>query len=138
MIVGQRFRFVEANDRRPVPLSVRAKPGRPVTFTALDQGHFVNGRISITAPADLDGYAAVDFWVGDPGDFRVLAGSPENHGPAEFTLQALPPDELRELQNGEYAKKYWATFFKSPQARKLLPRAAAPTPIGAYKEPPAK
>jgi hypothetical protein len=110
LIVGQRFRFVAANDPRPVPLSVRAKPCRPVTFTALDSGRFANGRISITVPADQDGCAKVDFWVGDVGDFRVLAGSPENHGPAEFTLQALLPSELHDLESGEYAKKYRASF----------------------------
>jgi len=123
MILGSGARFVAANSRQGVSLTVRAKPGRPVTFTALDQGRFVNGRYSITVPANEDGYASVDFWVGDPGGFRVLAGSPENHGPAEFSLQALPPAELHDLESGEYAKKYWATFFKSPQAKKLLSRS---------------
>ena len=117
MIVGQRFRFVPANGRQGLPLTVRAKPNRPVTFTALDQGRFVNGRISITVPADEEGYATVDFWVGDTGDFRVLAGSPENHGPAEFTFQALPPAELRDLESGEYAKKYLASVKKMNGSR---------------------
>ena len=40
------------------------------------------------------------------GDFRVLAGSPENQGPVEFTVQALPADVLRSVQSGEYARNY--------------------------------
>ena len=118
LMLSPRFRFVAANGRRPVPLAVRAKPGRPVTFTALDQGHFANGQISLTIPADQDGYAKVDFWVGDAGDFRVLAGSPENKGPAEFTMQALPRDELQALESGKYAKEYWTKADRRSNATK--------------------
>jgi hypothetical protein len=112
------FRFVEDNSPRPVPIAVRAKPGRPVTFTALDTGRFANGKISVTVPADQDGYAKVDFWVGDAGDFRVLAGSPENKGPAEFTMQALPRDELQALESGKYAKEYPAKADSTHKAMK--------------------
>jgi len=125
LIVGQRFRFVEANGRLPVPLTVRAKPGRPVTFTALDQGRFANGRLSITIPADEDGYATIDFWVSDMGDFRVLAGSPENHGPAEFTLQALPAAELHDVESGEYAKRYLAAKAKRVGKKEPLGKASS-------------
>ena len=83
------FRFVPANGKEPVPIEVRGRPGRPVTFTALDTGRFANGKISITLPADARGHARTDFWVGNAGDFRVLAGSPENQGPLESTLHAM-------------------------------------------------
>ncbi len=76
-------------------------------------------------PADEDGYATIDFWVGDIGDFRVLAGSPENHGPAEFTLQALSPAELHGIESGEYAKKYLAATAK--RAGKKEPPGKGPS-----------
>jgi hypothetical protein len=126
MVLAPPFRFVEANSHKPVPITVRAKAGRPVTFTALDTGRFANGRISITVPADQDGYAKADFWVGDAGDFRVLAGSPENKGPAEFTMQALPRDGLSAVESGKYAEQYRAKFAKGPQASKLAPHPQAP------------
>lgn len=120
MIEGEAFRFVKMDAKLEQPLTVRTKPSRPVTFTALDHGHFVNGERSITLPADGNGYAQVDFWIEGGGGFRVLAGSPENHGPAEFVIQALPQNELAELKSGEYARNYWARFNQSEQGRALL------------------
>lgn len=120
MIEGEAFRFVEMDAKLEQPLIVRAKPGRPVTFTALDHGHFENGERSITLPADANGYAQVEFWVEGGGGFRVLAGSPENQGPAEFVLQAMTANDLTELNSGEYARNYWSRFNQSAQGRALL------------------
>ena len=120
MIEGEAFRFVEMDAKLERPLVVRAKPGRPVTFTALDHGHFPNGERSISLPADENGYAQVDFWLEGGGGFRVLAGSPENQGPAEFVLQAMPKKELSDLKSGEYARNYRARFHQSAQGRALL------------------
>jgi hypothetical protein len=72
----------------------------------------VNGGRSNPAPA------RADFWVGNAGDFRVLAGSPENRGPVEFTLQALPADELRRLESGEYARGYQAQLAQRAKREK--------------------
>ncbi len=98
---------------------VRGKPERPVTFTALDHGHFSNGKISITVAADEFGYARADFWVGDEGDFRVLAGSPENLGPTEFTVQAVPAEVLKSLQSGQYARDYLAKLAEKAERDRL-------------------
>jgi len=99
LIVGEAYRFVVENEQLAQPLAVRAKPARPVTFTALDQGKFANGEISITVRADNQGYAQVEFWVAGPGGYRVLAGSPENQGPAEFVIRAFTAAELADLQD---------------------------------------
>ena len=46
------FCLVLAQGKDPVPIVVRGKPHRPVTFAALDLGHFANGKIAITVRAD--------------------------------------------------------------------------------------
>jgi len=120
LIEGSAFRFVAEDTQLPEPLVVRAKPGRPVTFTALDQGEFANGEHSITVPADEQGYARVEFSVAGVGNYRVLAGSPENHGPAEFVIQAMSESDLKEFASGRYAREYWEQFNKSPHAETLL------------------
>ena len=126
MKLGPGFRFVLAGGEKGLPIAVRAQPERPVTFTVLDQGHFANGQNSITVPADADGYARVDFWVGEVGDFRVLVGSPENRGPAEFVFQTLSAEELHDLESGAYAVEYLATVAEAKRARKpALPVPAA-------------
>jgi hypothetical protein len=122
------FRFVLANGKESVPIAVQAMPGRPVTFTALDQGRFANGKISITVPADEFGYARADFWVGAAGDYRILAGSPENQGPAEFTLQALAADELRRFESGEYVRSYLAKLAEKARQEKANVKSDPPPP----------
>lgn len=119
-IIGQGMRFVEEHKPLAEPLVVLATPHRPVTFTALDQGTFANGKYSITVPADEHGYASAEFTVSSASGFRVLAGSPENHGPAEFVIEAYPADELKKLESGEYAEAYWEKFLPSPQAKAFL------------------
>ena len=121
-VLSRAIQYVPRSAKLAEPIRVKVKPNRPVTFTALDAGHFANGKISITVPADENGYAQADFWVGDMGDFRILAGSPENQGPAEIILQSLSDKQLEELKSGQYAKQYWAEFNRSPQAKKLQQR----------------
>jgi hypothetical protein len=123
-IIGARFQLVEENTRVAQPLRVKAQPQRPVTFTALDQGRFANGQLSITVPADEHGYAEAEFWVGPVGEFRVLAGSPENYGPAEFVLQACTASDLAAVESGEYARKYWERIQQSPHADAIYARPA--------------
>ncbi len=69
--------------------------------------------------ADEFGYARADFWVGDEGDFRVLAGSPENLGPTEFTVQAVPAEVLKSLQSGQYARDYLAKLAEKAERDRL-------------------
>jgi hypothetical protein len=123
-IIGARYQLVEEKTQLVQPLRVKAKPHRPVTFTALDQGKFANGNISITVPADAHGYADVEFSVGQAGDFRVLAGSPENYGPAEFLVQACTASDLAAIQSGEYAQRYWERVSQSPHAEAIYVRPA--------------
>jgi hypothetical protein len=125
------FRIVAANGPDAVPMLVRGEPGQPVTFTALDHGHFSNGKISITVRSDEEGYARADFYVGEAGDFRVLAGSPENLGRAEFTLQALPADELKSVRSGEYARDYLAKLEAKAKRDKAAAATARPAPPAA-------
>ena len=124
------FRLAAANGPDAVPMVVRGGPGRPVTFTALDQGHFSNGKISITVRSDEEGYARADFYVGAAGDFRVLAGSPENLGQAEFTIQAMPAEVLKSVQSGQYARDYLAKLEAKAKREKL---AAKKTNAGGQK-----
>ena len=124
------FRIAAANGPDAVPMLVRGEPGRPVTFTALDQGHFGNGKNSITVRSDEQGYARADFYVGAEGEFRVLAGSPENYGQAEFTVQAVPAEVLKSVQSGEYARDYLAKLGAKTKREEL---AAKKTNAGEKK-----
>jgi len=124
-VLTRAIQYVPRNQKLAEPIRVKAKPNRPVTLTALDAGRFANGKLSITVPADEHGYAQADFWVGDMGDFRVLVGSPENHGPAEIILQSLPDKQLEELQSGQYADRYRKDFNRSPQAQQLQQHLSA-------------
>ena len=127
LVLSRAIQYVPRSAKLAEPIRVKAKPNRPVTFTALDAGRFANGKLSITVPADENGYAQADFWVGDMGDFRILAGSPENQGPAEINLQSLSDKQLEELKNGTYAKQYWTEFNRSPHAAQLQQRPHTPT-----------
>ena len=98
LVLSRAIQYVPRNQKLAEPIRVKVKPNRPVTFTALDAGHFANEKLSITVPADQYGYAQADFWVGDMGDFRILVGSPENQGPAEIILQSLSVKQLGELR----------------------------------------
>jgi bacteriocin-like protein len=59
-----------------------------------------NGRVRAMTDA-ANGPVRADFWVGEVGEFRVLAGSPENQGIAQFTFKTLTAEELRQVQGGK-------------------------------------
>ena len=107
-IVGEPIRLVLQQSWLEQPLVVLAKPGRPVTFVALDSGKFSNGEITITIKADAQGFASAAFFVGNQGRYRVLAASPENAGPAAFELHCLSQTMRDDLRNGRYAEQYLA------------------------------
>jgi hypothetical protein len=86
------------------PIKVRARPGRPVTFFAPDAGRFADGGKSVTVKADKDGLAEAEFWVGAEGYYRVLVGSPENHGPAVVSITAMNPAALAAMKAVPAAK----------------------------------
>ena len=108
LIVGDPFRLALPNSWLEQPLQVRVKPGRPVTFVALDSGTFENGKTTITVPADETGLAAARFHVTNQGYYRVLAGSPENTGPAKFSLRCLAKELREDIVSGRYAQQYLA------------------------------
>lgn len=108
LIMGEAIRLVLQQSWIEQPLVVRAKPGRPVTFVALDSGKFSNGEISITIKADAQGVASAAFFVGNQGRYRVLAASPENAGPAAFELHCISKTMRDDLRNGRYAEQYLA------------------------------
>ena len=108
LIVGDPMRIVLPHSRVERPLMVRAKPGRPVTFTAPDSGKFPNGETTITVKADGWGLAATTFSVTNEGEYRVLASSPENDGPAEFIVQCVTRKFRDDLHSGRYAQQYFA------------------------------
>lgn len=118
LIVGDPIRLTLANGQLDKPLEVKVKPGMPVTFVALDTGHFSNGEVSITVKADEKGHAQADFWVGGVGNYRVLAGSPENFGPAQFEIQAVTAEELKDIASGKYAADYLAQQAAGEQSRR--------------------
>jgi hypothetical protein len=107
-IVGDPFRIALPDSWLDQPLVVRAKPGRPVTFVAPDSGRFENGQIAVTMKADAQGLAAARFHVTRVGDYRVLAGSPENDGPAEFLIRCAPRQFRDDLVSGRHAREYVA------------------------------
>lgn len=130
IITGRPIWEVIENAKLPEPLSVRGKPGRPVTFTALDGGRFANGANSTTIKSDANGVARIDFWVGGSGGYRVHAGSPENAGPAVFQIQAMTARELADVRSGKYARDYLAAQAaakrqRAERARALEARIAA-------------
>lgn len=88
----------QAHSKLAKPLAVSAKPNRPVTFFAVDSGKFSNGEQSITVKADAKGVAEADFWVTNEGYYRVLVGSPENHGPVTISVTALSDKQLAAFQ----------------------------------------
>jgi hypothetical protein len=105
-IVGEAYRLAIPQSWLEQSLVVLAKPGRPVTFVALDSGKFVNDEISITIKADERGLASAAFFVTDEGRYRVLAGSPENAGPAAFNVNCMTQARLDDLRSGRYAQQY--------------------------------
>lgn len=106
LIVGEGIRLALPQSWLEQPLVVLAKPGRPVTFLALDSGAFSNGEITITVKADSRGLASAAFFVGNLGRYRVLAASPENAGPATFDLHCMTKTMRDDLRSGRYAEQY--------------------------------
>jgi hypothetical protein len=117
-IIGDPFRLVLPHSRVEPALAVRARPGRPVTFVALDSGRFVNDQATITVKADGDGLAIAPFSVSIPGDYAVLASSPENEGRAEFYVQCVTKEFLADLKSGVYAKQYLSRERETIERRK--------------------
>lgn len=107
-IVGEAYRLALPQSWVEQPLVVLAKPGRPVTFVALDSGKFANDDISITIKADERGLASTSFFVTDEGRYRVLAGSPENAGPAAFYVNCMSRTTLDDLRSGRYVEQHLA------------------------------
>jgi len=107
-IIGEPFRLAVPQSWLEQPLVVQAKPGRPVTFVALDSGKFANDDISITVKADGSGLASTTFFVTNEGRYRVLAGSPENDGPAAFQVHCMSQTMRDEVRSGRYAERYLA------------------------------
>lgn len=109
VIVGEGYRLAVEGDKGVEQLTVRAKAGRPVTFTALDGGHFpANKDISITVKADEKGLASAEFLPGRLGEYRVAAGSPENAGPATFMITVVTAAEKADVESGKHAEAYLA------------------------------
>ena len=107
-IVGEAYRLALPQSWLEQPLVVLAKPGRPVTFVALDSGKFANDDISITIKADGRGLASTSFFVTNEGRYRVQAGSPENAGPATFYVHCMSQTMRNDLRSGRYAERYVA------------------------------
>jgi hypothetical protein len=104
-IIGHGFRLTVPGAEEVLVIAV--KPGRPITLIAHDGGSFVaNGAQSITVKADAEGLASVAFRVGDVGDYRVGAASPENHGQAEFILQCVTAQEREDIRSGRHAERH--------------------------------
>lgn len=107
-IVGEAYRLTLPHNWLEQPLVVIAKPGRPVTFVALDSGKFPNDDLSITIKADGRGLASTSFFVTNEGRYRVLAGSPENAGPAAFYVHCMSQTIRDEVRSGRYAERHLA------------------------------
>ena len=107
-IVGEAYRLALPQSWLEQPLVVQAKPGRPVTFVALDSGKFTNDETSITIKADGRGLASTSFFVTNEGRYRVLAGSPENAGQATFFVHCISQTMRDHLRSGRYADRYVA------------------------------
>lgn len=107
-IVGEAYRLALPHSWLEHPLVVTAKPGRPVTFVALDSGKFPNDDLSITIKADERGLASTSFFVTNEGRYRVLAGSPENAGPAAFYVHCMSQTIRDEVRSGRYAERHLA------------------------------
>jgi hypothetical protein len=107
-IIGEAIRLALPQSWLEQPLVVQAKPGRPVTFVALDSGKFPNGDTSITVKADGSGLASTSFFVTNEGRYRVLAGSPENAGPAAFQVHCMSKTMRDDVRSGRYAERYLA------------------------------
>lgn len=107
-ILGEAYRLAVPQSWLEQPLVVLAKPGRPVTFVALDSGKFPNDDTSITIKADGRGLASTSFFVTDEGRYRVLAGSPENAGPAAFYVNCISRTMRDDVRSGRYAERYLA------------------------------
>ena len=120
-IVGEAYRLALPQSWLEQPLVVLAKPGRPVTFVALDSGKFPNDEVSITIKADGSGLASTSFFVTNEGRYRVLAASPENAGPAAFYVHCMSKTMRDDLRSGRYAEQYLAEV----KANKKRQEAAA-------------
>jgi len=107
-IVGEAYRLALPQSWLERPLGVLARPGRPVTFVALDSGKFANDDISISIKADGSGLASTTFFVTNEGRYRVLASSPENAGPATFYVHCMSRTMRDDLRSGRYAERYLA------------------------------
>jgi hypothetical protein len=107
-IIGEAIRLALPQSWLEQPLVIQAKPGRPVTFVALDSGKFPNGDTSITVKADGLGLASTLFFVTNEGRYRVLAGSPENAGPATFQVYCMSKTMRDDVRSGRYAEKHFA------------------------------
>jgi hypothetical protein len=107
-IIGEAIRLAIPQSWLEQPLVVLAKPGRPLTFVALDSGKFPNGDISITVKADGSGLASASFFVTNEGRYRVLVSSPENAGPAVFQVYCMSKTMRDEVRSGRYAERYFA------------------------------
>lgn len=116
-IIGSPFRLVLPYSWTEEPLVVRAKPGRPVTFVALDSGKFANGENTITLAADASGVAATPFYVTNQGYYRVLVASPENEGPAEFAFECVTKEFRDDVASGRYGRQYQARQRAAEQRR---------------------
>ena len=118
VIVGEPFRLALPNSWFEPALAVLAKPGRPVTFVALDTGKFVNDQPTITVMAHARGLARAPFFAFIPGDYRVVAASPENDGQAEFGIQCVTSEFRADLESGAYARRYLAREREAKERRK--------------------
>ena len=111
-IVGEAYRLALPQSWLEHPLLVLAKPGRPVTFVALDSGKFPNDETSITIKADGRGLASTSFFVTNEGRYRVLVGSPENAGPAAFYVNCISQTMRDDLRSGRQTECLDTAFKK--------------------------
>lgn len=111
-IIGDAYRLALPQSWLEQRLVVLAKPGRPVTFVALDSGNFSNGNTSITIKADGHGLASTSFFVTNEGRYRVLAGSPENAGPAAFYVNCISQTMRDDLRSGRQTERLDTAFKK--------------------------
>ena len=88
--------FLEAEQNKPVTLSVQASSGMPVSFTVFDGGQFENGLSFITVKADSDGFASVEFTAttGVVNQSRIKAASPLNSQAVNWKVLVHLPTEI--------------------------------------------